>query len=81
MRDASIPNQNQPKGLIARLAIQCPCPDTGVKGSFLFSGESYQNRQSRVTPVYNGLAELFAKAQEKWEEIIPGNAAYGFMRR
>lgn len=69
------------KGLIARLAIQCECPDSGITGSFLFSGESHRNKHSRVTPVFDDLAELFPAVREHWQEIREGNASLGFIRK
>jgi hypothetical protein len=65
-------------GLIARLAIQCICPDTGQEGSFLYSGESHKTKHSRVTPVYDDLAELFPAVAQEWEEIKQGDASMGF---
>ena len=69
------------KGTIARLAIQCICPDTGVEGSFLFTGESHHQKLSRVTPVYDDLAELFPAVKADWEEARCGDAGYGFIKR
>ena len=66
-------------GTIARLAIQCICPDTGEKGSFLFTGESHFNKGSRVTPVYEDLQELFSSVKPDWREIQDGNAGLGFI--
>lgn len=80
MKNTSIPHKSV-KGLVARLAIQCVCPDTGVAGSFLFSGESYQQKGSRVTPVYDTLSELFPAVKADWQEVVPGNSGYGFIRR
>ena len=69
------------KGLIARVAIQCDCPDTGKTGSFLFSGESHRNKHSRVTPVYSDLHEMFNAIKPDWEEVTPGNCSLGFVKR
>ncbi|HSS99163.1 MAG TPA: hypothetical protein VLK33_19145 [Terriglobales bacterium] len=69
------------KGTIARVAIQCDCPDTGLTGSFLFTGESHKTKGSRVTPVYDDLAELFPAVKADWSEVSPGNSAYGFTKK
>jgi len=64
-------------GLVARLAIQCTCPDTGATGSFLFAGESPKSRHSRVTPIYPDLAELFPAVKASgWQEVKDGNAGF-----
>jgi hypothetical protein len=68
------------KGLIARLAIQCVCPDTGETGDFLFSGESHRNKQSRVTPIYHHLGALFDAVKPDWE-IISNKAPMSFIKR
>lgn len=68
-------------GLIARVAIQCVCPDTGITGSFLFSGDSHRASQSRVSPIYSDLAELFPAVLADWDEVVPGNCAYGLTYR
>lgn len=80
MIENSIPHKAV-KGLIARLAIQCECPDTGKTGSFLYSGESHRNKQSRVTPIYNDLAELFPAVRQEWDEVTPGNSSSGFTKK
>lgn len=69
------------RGLIARLAIQCDCPDTGETGSFLFSGESHRNKHSRVTPVYADLCDLFQAIQPDWEQIRDGSLLLSFVKR
>lgn len=67
-------------GLVAKLAIQCNCPDTGAIGSFLFAGESHKSKHSRVTPVYSDLAELFPAVKAAgWTEVKDGNAGMGFI--
>jgi len=79
MKIQSVPHIAR-KGLIARVAIQCECPDTGATGSFLFSGESHRNKQSRVTPVYDDLHELFHAVKADWREVTPGNCSQGFIK-
>ncbi len=69
-----------PRGLIARVAIQCTCPDTGATGSFLFSGESHRNKLSRVSPVYDDLAELFPAVRAEWQEVTDGNCGNGYTK-
>lgn len=82
MKTTSIPHSLPlPRGLIARVAIQCPCPDTGHIGSFLFSGESHAAAGSRVSPVYDDLAELFPAIRAEWDEVTPGNCGNGYTRR
>lgn len=71
MKNADIPHTPL-RGTIARLAIQCDCPDTGATGSFLYTGESHRQRLSRVTPVYDDLAELFPAIRAEWERISDG---------
>lgn len=69
-------------GLIARVAIQCPCPDTGEVGCFLFSGDSVKVRGSRVSQVYACIAELLWDANQpgsQWHQVTPGNCANGFV--
>jgi len=45
-------------GLIARVCMQCTCPDSGKVGTFLYSGETWRNKGSRVTPVFADLVAL-----------------------
>lgn len=78
MQNNSIPHIAR-KGLIARVAIQCDCPDTGATGTFLFSGESHRNKHSRVTPVYDDLHELLCSVKPQWQEIKDGNCGLGFV--
>lgn len=81
MKTAAIPHYPPiPRGLIARVAIQCVCPDTGETGSFLFSGESHRASCSRVSPVYDDLAELFPAVRAEWREVVEGNCAHGFSK-
>ena len=80
MIDPTIPHKAV-KGLIARVAIQCDCPDTGKTGSFLYSGESHRNKHSRVTPIYDDLHELFHAVKPDWQEVTPGNCSSGFTKR
>jgi hypothetical protein len=69
-------------GLIARVAIQCACPDTGEIGSFLYSGETPRAKGSRVTPVYADLAGLFAATRGQWAQVGHGlDCAYTFTAR
>jgi hypothetical protein len=72
---------NKPaQGVLASLATQCTCPDTGLTGSFLFTGESHRNPGSRVSEVYPGLAELFPAIKRDWETIGGGfDCRYRFM--
>lgn len=69
------------KGTIARVAIQCECPDTGLTGSFLFTGESHKTKGSRVSPIYDDLAELFPAVKAHWQEVVEGNCGPGFTAR
>ena len=69
------------KGTIARVAINCDCPDTGITGDFLYTGESHRTKGSRVSPVYDDLFELFPAVLTDWEEIIPGNCSFGYSKR
>ena len=69
-----------PRGLIARVAIQCDCPDTGHTGSFLFTGATHRASGSRVSPVYDDLAELFPAVRAEWREVTPGNCANGYTK-
>lgn len=43
----------------ARIAVQCTCPDTGLTGSFAFTGESHRIKNTRVSPVCTCLTKLF----------------------
>lgn len=70
-----------PRGLFARVAVQCTCPDTGATGSFLFTGESHRTSCSRVTPVYADLAEMFPAIRADWEQVAPGDCGYGYTKR
>lgn len=64
--------------MAARVAIQCDCPDTGLTGSFLFVGESHRAKHSRVSPVYDDLAEMFpAVIGAGWKQT-PDNCATGY---
>ena len=70
-------------GTIAKLAIQCVCPDTGKTGCFLFTGESHRTKHSRVTPIYSDLLAMFIDLKtdgSEWKETINGNCAYGFIK-
>jgi len=69
MKTESIPHEPM-KGLLATMAIQCTCPDAGTIGSFLFSGESWRNSGSRVTPVFHDLYEAYQWMQANgWEGV------------
>lgn len=70
------------RGLISRLAIQCVCPDTGHKGSFLFTGESPKTKLSRVSPVYDDLTELFPAVRAAgWASVGGGgNCGMGYVK-
>ena len=57
------------KGTIARVAIQCVCPDTSAVGDFLFTGESPQIKGSRVTEVFVDLEPLFRSIKPEWEQV------------
>jgi hypothetical protein len=62
-------------GLLASMAIQCQCPDTGEIGTFLFTGESHRGSGSRVTPVMD-VYELFQWMRENgWSQIGHGSPA------
>ena len=80
MKQSDIPHTPF-KGTIARLAIQCDCPDTGATGSFLFVGESHRNKKSRVTPVYDDLYELCQAIGKDWEEVRGSVADCAFIKR
>lgn len=81
MQTSSIPHPLPlPRGLTARVAIQCDCPDTGHTGSFLFSGESHRSAGSRVSPVYDDLSELFPAVRADWQEVVPGNCGHGYTK-
>ncbi len=71
------------RGLIARLAIQCTCPDTGHTGSFLFTGPTHRASQSRVSPVFHDLYEMFTSPafRADWQEVVNGNAGHGYIKR
>lgn len=80
MKTATIPHK-APKGLIAQIAISCRCPDTGIEGSFLFSGETWRAKGSRVSPVYDDLAELFPAVCADWEQIVHGYGCISYIKR
>lgn len=66
-------------GTVARVAIQCVCPDTGEQGSFLFTGPSHRTRFTRVSPLFDDLYELFKSVGPLgWHEVKPGNCAEGY---
>ena len=59
------------RGTICRVALQCRCPDTGERGSFLYAGE-VKDKGSRVSPVFSGAIDLFDWVHSgKWESM-PG---------
>ena len=47
------------KGTLCDVASQCVDPETGVTGSWLFSGGSHKEPDARVTPVFKDLHECF----------------------
>jgi hypothetical protein len=54
-------------GTTAQVAVQCRCANTRKLGSFLFVGESHRNYDSRVSPVFDNVGELFAWChRENW---------------
>jgi hypothetical protein len=58
------------RGTIARLAISCNCPDTGIEGTFLFTGESHRNEGSRISPIFPSLYELCGWMRTNgWKEV------------
>lgn len=74
MKTETIPHQPF-RGLIARVAIQCTCPDTGHTGTFLFSGETWRAKGSRVSPVYDDCYEMLPAIRRDW---APAGDAYTF---
>jgi len=81
MKTDKIPHTPR-NGLIARVAIQCDCPDTGLTGTFLYSGESHKNKQSRVTPVFDDLVEMFTALNapgSRWEAVSKGDCSNGYI--
>lgn len=60
------------KGTICQLAIQCNCPDTGETGNFLFRGLSHREPGSRVSPIFEDLADLYAWAKTRFDQISGG---------
>lgn len=72
-----IPNKVTNRGTIARLAIQCTCPDSGAIGCFLFTGDSHRTPGMRCTPVMDQV-ELYkyVKAQG-WKEVSQGQRPAG----
>ena len=72
MKTASIPRTGViHKGTHAQLAVQCLCPDTGLEGTFLFTGDSHRIKGSRVSPIFEDVAEfaMFPKMREHWEPV------------
>jgi hypothetical protein len=67
---APAPTRYIPNGLLADVAVQCPDPETGKTGSWLFAGESVKASGARVSPVFIDCYELFQWAlRNKWEGI------------
>ena len=58
-------------GVMARLVIQCVCPDTGETGDFLFVGDSHRAKGSRVSRIYPDLSDLI-RGEPDWEQV-PGD--------
>jgi hypothetical protein len=58
-----------PTGLIARIATQCIDPVTGKTGSFLFTGDSHKEEDSRVSPLFGNLSDLFIWAKLEWVSV------------
>jgi hypothetical protein len=67
------------RGLIARPAIQCTCPDTGETGCFLFSGETHRAAGSRVTPVFADCVALFSALRGQWEQVGHGLDVHAYI--
>lgn len=66
----------KPTGTLAYLAIQCTCPDTQQTGSFLFTGETHRNPDSRVSPVFDDCVELFQWCNANgWKRAYSGHDA------
>lgn len=58
---------------LAQVAVHCTDPETNQVGTFLFIGDSWRKPNSRVSPVFPGLAELYAWAAiAGWKECPEG---------
>lgn len=66
-----------PRGLIARTAIQCVDPETGLTGSWYFSGDSCRAKGARVSPLFADLYDLFRwlVTAPDWEFVGDTSAA------
>ena len=69
----------QPKpGCEAKIATCCECPDTGIEGCFLYTGESHRTQGSRVSEIHPNLASLFPAIRILgWKDTGP-NRVYTF---
>jgi len=45
--------------MTGKIATQCICPNTGKTGSFLFEGPSHREKDTRLSPLFRDLGELF----------------------
>ncbi len=68
-------NRYMPKGLIARIAIQCQHPQTGKTGCWAFSGQNHKDTDSIVSPFFSDYAEVvhWMNATGQWDAV---GAAY-----
>lgn len=60
-------------GTNARLALQGLHPVSGVKGTFLFFGESHRLPEAAVSPALDGIAEMHQWAiANGWKSVREG---------
>lgn len=59
-------------GCQAKAAICCICPDTGIEGCFLYTGESHRIPGTRVSEIHGSLAGLFPAIKlSGWRDTGP----------
>jgi len=51
-------------GILAKAAIQCICPETGIEGSFFYTGKSHRIPGTRVSPVHSCLSTLYPESKK-----------------
>ena len=77
LRQEAAKGQETPRkvfqGTLAQVAIQCIDPETGMTGSWLFTGLSHRELGSRVTPVFADVYDLTQNLKGQWESVTLGH--------
>lgn len=71
-----------PRGLVARLAVQCTHPESGLTGSWLFGGDSWRELGAAATPLFADCYDLFRWLKVNgWEQTPDSSPTLAYTYR